>query len=70
MEPLHRECKDPVQGHTHGMWLNSESGQGKLAPKFVLLTSEVHCGHSWVSVFPKAFLLQILDEIGHLDFLM
>lgn len=42
MKPLYRECKDPVQGHTHGMWLSSESGQGRLVPEPVLLTPEVH----------------------------
>ena len=49
---------------------------GRLIPEPVLLTPEVHVdpwssrGHSWVSVLPKASLLQILDEMGHWDFLM
>ena len=40
--PVHRECQDPVQGHTCGVWLSSGSRQGILAPKSVLLTPALH----------------------------
>ena len=37
-----RECKNPVQGCMHGMWLSCELGQGRLTPESVLLTPALH----------------------------